>query len=100
MIDYAPHLGTLGSSGALNAGWIRHWLTTAHEDANTLAVPLLDANPRGLVVAGMNEHYVRCIDITFGFHDTAFASATATRAKMSLLETDAFDAHAALLDIH
>ena len=48
----------------------------------------------------MNEHHVRCIDITFCFHDAALTSATATRAKMSLLETNAFDAHATLAYVH
>jgi hypothetical protein len=49
----------------LRASRIRYGLTATHKHADSFAVSLLDANARGLVVTGMNEHHVRCIDITF-----------------------------------
>jgi hypothetical protein len=39
----------------------------------------------------MNEHHIRCVYITFGFHYATFARAGPTGTKMSLLQAYAFN---------
>jgi len=48
----------------------------------------------------MDEHHVRCVDITFALDDPAFAGAAASGAKMSLLESNPFHANATARDVH
>ena len=56
-------------------------LSTAREYPDSLAVPILDANPAGLAVRRVDEHHIRKGDVSLVFHDPPLLSASSCCAQ-------------------
>ena len=73
---------------------VRHEAAATGENADALAVALLDAEAARLVVRRVDEHDRRTIDVAFLLDDSAGTGATTAGLQVALLDADALPPNA------